>query len=56
MSNFISAMHDLFDFLVDSLTDISNFFTSSTLGIILLGLAVFSLVVSVLTSFLSKMR
>lgn len=54
MNDFISNMSSLFSFLVSQLTSIANFFTTTTLGIILLSLFIFGLVVNILQSFLHK--
>lgn len=56
MSEFITALSSLFTFLIGQLTSISSFFTDSTLGQIILGIAIFSLVASIIMSFVNKLR
>lgn len=54
MSDFITNMTSLFTFLVSQLSSIANFFTTNTLGIIILSLSIFSIVVNVLLRFINK--
>ena len=56
MSNFINNLRTLFDFLFDVLGDVADFFTSNTLGIIILGFTIFLLVVEVFSIFLDKLH
>lgn len=56
MSDLLSAFTSLFTFLVNSLSTIASFFTTNLIGQIILGLAVFSVVVSIVSSFVDKMK
>lgn len=56
MSSFLSNIRTLFDFLFEILGDVADFFTSNTLGIIVLGLTIFVIVLDVVSIFLDKFR
>ena len=56
MSTFINNLRTLFSFLFDILGDVATFFTTNTLGIIILGIIVFSILVDVVVDFLKFFR
>ena len=56
MSALISALGDLFTFLSNQLTNIANFFTSSTIGMVILGIAIFGVVFEIVSTLLSKIH
>ena len=56
MSNLLNAFSDLFTFLVNSLGTISTFFTTNLIGQIILGIAIFSVVVNVVISIINKLK
>ena len=56
MSDIITALTSLFGFLVDALGDIADFFTSSTLGLIILGIAVFGVIFNFIMQFFNRMH
>lgn len=56
MSDLITALTSLFTFLFAQLGNIATFFTSNTLGQVILGLVIFSIVVNVAISFFSHFR
>ena len=56
MSDFINAMSSLFSFFFTQLANFANFFTTNTLGIVILSCILFSLIVYVLTSLISKIK
>ncbi len=56
MSDLLSAFTTLFTFLVNGLTTISTFFTTNLIGQIILGLAVFSVVVNIIVHIIDKLR
>ena len=56
MSALLSALSDLFSFLITQMTNIANFFTTSTIGMVILGIAIFSVVFEVVSAILSKLH
>lgn len=54
MSDFINSMTTLFTFLTSQLSNIASFFTTSTLGIVILSMVLFSVVVNILLTFFRK--
>ena len=56
MSDFLEACGSLFEFLFDQLGNFANFFTSNTLGIIILGLILFSVITSLLTYVINRFK
>ena len=56
MSNFLDTMGTLFSFLFTQLTNVANFFTSNLIGQLILGVLLFSFIVSVLGVVISKFR
>lgn len=56
MADFISAIGSLFTFLITQMGNIATFFTSNLIGQIILGIAIFSLVLNVVLSFINKMK
>lgn len=56
MTNFINNLRTLFEFLFEILGDVADFFTTNTLGIIVLGFTIFVLVLEVVSIFLDKFR
>lgn len=56
MSNFINAMSDLFSFLFTQLGNMSTWFLNNLLGQIILGVLIFTFIVSLFGYILSKMR
>ena len=56
MSTFTSALSDLFSFLIDAMGDIATFFTTNLIGQIILGVALFSVVVRIVTMIVNKIH
>ena len=56
MSDFLSAMSSLFTFLFTQLGNVASFFTTNLLGQIILGVVIFSLVVSLLLAVVNHLR
>lgn len=56
MSDLISLLGTLFTFLLNQLSSFANFFTSNTLGIVILGLTIFGLLVNLLVYILHNIR
>ena len=56
MTNLLSAFGDLFTFLIDALGDIANFFTTNTLGILILGIAFFSVAFQFIAYIIDKFK
>lgn len=56
MSDFLSAMSSLFTFLFTQLGNVASFFTTNLLGQIILGVVIFSLVVSLLLAVINHLR
>lgn len=54
MSNLITMLSDFFTFILEQLGNVANFFTSNTLGIIILACTLFYFVTGVILSFLNK--
>lgn len=54
MSDLISLLNTFFTFIITQLGNIANFFTSNTLGIIILAITLFYIIVDVILSFLNK--
>lgn len=53
MSNFLEAMGSLFTFLTGQLTSIAGFFTSTVIGQVIIGIALFSVIWSIITFVIS---
>ena len=56
MSSLLTNLGLLFDFLLNQMGSLSAFFVSNTLGQIILGLVVFSVVFSFLTYVIKKVK
>lgn len=56
MSDIITALTSLFTFLTTQLGNVATFFTTSDLGLLILGISIFVLVVNVVLSLISKVR
>ena len=56
MSDFLSAMSDLFSFLITQIGNISNFFTTSVLGMIILGISLFAIVFKFICFVIDKVK
>ena len=56
MSDIITALTALFTFLITQLGNVASFFTTNDLGLLILGLAVFTLVVNVVLSIVNKVK
>ena len=56
MSDIITALSSLFTFLTTQLGNIASFFTTNDLGLLILGIAIFTLVVNVVLSVVNKVR
>ena len=56
MSDIITALTALFTFLTTQLGNIASFFTTNDLGLLILGIAIFTLVVNVVLSVVNKVR
>lgn len=56
MSDLITAFSSLFTFLISALGDIADFFTSNTIGILILGIAVFGLVFTFIINLINKIH
>lgn len=56
MSDLLNAFSTLFSFLFNQLVNFANFFTTNTLGIIILGMVVFSILVYLLMYILRNLR
>ena len=56
MSNFTSALGDLFDFLFDQLSNFADFFTTNTLGMIILGIVLFSIITSLVMHLINRAK
>ena len=56
MSNVITALTSLFDFFFSALSDFADFFTTNTLGQIVLGCILISLVSQVLLSVIRHIK
>lgn len=54
MADLLTALGSLFTFLFTQLGNFADFFTSNTLGQILLGLIVFSVISSIVMSIIKK--
>ena len=54
MSNLIEYLILFFNFVFSQLTNVANFFTSNTLGIIILGVVLLYVIVDVFLAFLHK--
>lgn len=50
MTNVLNGLRDVIGFLFEELGSIASFFTTNNLGIIILGVALFCIVVSVILS------
>lgn len=56
MSDLLNAIGSLFTFLIDGLSDIAEFFTTTTLGQLILGIALFSIVGGFVISIIHRLR
>lgn len=56
MSDFLAALGSLFTFLFTQLGNFANFFTTNVVGQIILGLVIFSVVTSLLTYLINRMK
>lgn len=56
MGDIITALTSLFTFLTTQLGNVATFFTTSDLGLLILGISIFVLVVNVVLSLISKVR
>lgn len=56
MSDIITALTALFTFLTTQLSNVATFFTTSDLGLLILGISLFVLVVNVVLSVVAKVR
>lgn len=56
MSDLISALGSLFTFLTTQLGNIADFFTESTIGQIILGIAIFGVVFNVIMAIVNKVH
>ena len=56
MSDLINYLTLFFSFAITQLGNIANFFTSNTLGIIILGVVLFYVVADVILSFINKSK
>lgn len=56
MSDFLNAMSSLFTFLFTQLGNVASFFTTNLLGQIILGVVIFSLVLSLLLAVINHLR
>lgn len=53
MSDLISALNSLFTFLFTQMGNLASFFTTNTLGQVILGIVIFSIVVNVVIKIFS---
>lgn len=56
MSDLLTAFGSLFTFLITQMGAIATFFTSNLIGQIILGIAVFSVVFSIITTIVDKLK
>ena len=56
MSEVITTLTILFSFLIDEITAIAEFFTTTTLGMLVLGIALFPVAFNVVFSVINKVR
>lgn len=56
MSDFLNNLSALFTFLFTQLGNVANFFITNTLGIIILGVALFYLIFSIITLIIAKIK
>lgn len=56
MSDLISALNTLFTFLFTQLGNFANFFTTNVIGQIIVGIVLFSIITSLLTYILNRMK
>lgn len=56
MQDLLNQFTSLFTFLISGLTTIANFFTTNLIGIIILGIAIFSIVWSFLMDFINRIH
>lgn len=54
MSNLIDLLSVFFSFIFEQLRNVANFFTSSTLGVIILSIVLIYVIVDVVMIFLNK--
>ena len=54
MTDLLSSFGDLFSFILDSMSDIANFFTTNLIGQLILGVSLFSVAWVFLSSFIDK--
>ena len=56
MSDFLTAIGSLFTFLITQLGNVANFFTTTTIGQIILGVALFGIVANLVVLIINKIR
>ena len=56
MTDLITALTSLFTFLTTQLTNIANFFTTSVIGQLILGVALFSIAVNIVIMIVNKVH
>lgn len=56
MSDLMSAFSTLFTFLFEQLGSFANFFVSNTLGVVILGMVVFSIMIYLIMYILRNLR
>lgn len=56
MSDLLTALGSLFTFLFTQLGNFANFFTTNILGQIILGVILFSIITSLLTYIMNRMK
>lgn len=56
MSDLITALTSLFSFLISVMGDVADFFVESTIGQLILGIALFSLIVYMIMYIIDKVK
>lgn len=56
MQDLITALSALFTFLITQMGNVATFFTTNLIGQIILGVAVFSLVLNIIVMIINKLR
>lgn len=56
MADLITALGSLFTFLITQMGNIADFFTSNTIGQIILGIAVFYVVFNIVVIIINKLK
>ena len=54
MDNLVTYLTTFFEFMANSLITVANFFTTNALGMIILGLVIFSTVADIFLKFIRK--